>query len=92
MMVHQKGEIFRGVSEIQEILKFKDVRIMNNLNKDELLIHKEVQTLYTEACSLPNVQAKMKGPRIVIDGTTYDRTKFVSLPHGITSSTASTII
>ena len=90
--VLQKGVLFRGIAKIREIPKFPNVKIMNDLNKDELMVHKEVQIIYTEATSIPNVNAKMKGPKIEIDGKLYDRSKFDSLPHGITRSTASTVV
>ena len=79
--VLQKGVIFRAVSKIKEIPKFQNVRITNELNKEDLMAHKEVQIIYTEAINIPNVQAKMKGKRIEIDGKVYERAKFDSLPH-----------
>ena len=88
----QKGVLFRAIGKIREIPKFQNVTLMNELNKDELLIHKEVQILYTEAASMPNVNAKMRGTKIEIDGNVYERSKFDSLPHRITRSTASTLV
>ena len=90
--VLQKGEIFRAIDKLKKVQKFKDIRVANELNKDDMLEHKEVQMLYAEASSLPNTQTRMRGNKIEIDGRTYDRGHFDNLPKGITRSTASTVI
>ena len=90
--VLQKGEIFRAIDKLKKTDKFKEIRVANELNKDDMLEHKEVQMLYAEALSIPNTQVRMRGNRIEIDGHTYDRGQFNNLPKGISRSTASTVI
>ena len=63
--VLQKGEIFRAIDKLKKVQKFKDIRVANELNKDDMLEHKEVQMLYAEASSLPNTQTRMKGNKIL---------------------------
>ena len=88
----QKGEIFRALKKIHSKEKFKNVSLSNEANKEDLIIRKEVQMLYNEAITKPNVQAKMRGNKIEIDGRTYDRSSFDNLPHGITRQSAATVI
>ena len=63
----QKGEIFRALQKIKSNEKFKNITLANEANKDEMIARKEVQMLYNEAITKPNVQAKMKGSKIEID-------------------------
>ena len=90
--VLQKGEIFRALNDLKKVDQFKNIRISNELNKDDMLEHKEVQMIYAEAITKPNTQARMRGNKIELDGRTYDRSQFDNLPKGITRATASTSI
>ena len=89
--LQQKGDIFRAVRQVQAIPKFAAVRLSNDLNKEDLLVHKEVQLLFDEAVSKPNIQARMRGSKIEINNKIYTRDKFDDLPFGITRETASTV-
>ena len=88
----QKGEIFRALNNIKTDEKFKNITLANEPNKDEMIARKEVQMLYNEAITKPNVQAKMKGSRIEINGKTYNKSNFDQLPLGLSLESAATAI
>ena len=88
----QKGEIFRALQKIKTNEKFKNITLVNEANKDEMIARKEVQMLYNVAITKPNVQAKMKGLKIEIDGKTYTKSNFDQLPHGLSLESAATVI
>ena len=88
----QKGEIFRALTNIKTNEKFKNITLANEPNKDEMIARKEVQMLYNEAITKPNVQAKMKGSKIEINGKTYNKSNFDQLPLGLSLESAATVI
>ena len=88
----KKGEIFRAILTIKASEKFKNVSLANDANKEEMILRKEVQMLFNEAISKPNVQAKMKGTKLEIYGKTYNKANFDNLPHGLSLESAVTVI
>ena len=87
----QKGVIYRAIQDIRKIPKFANVTLGNDLDNDRMLIRKEVFTIFIAAKQMPNVQVKMRGEAIEIDGTVYKRDQFQNLPHGLSLEAASVV-
>ena len=82
--------MYRAAQEIRKIPKFANVTLGNNLDNDKMLV-KEVFTIFIAAKKLPNVQVKIKGEAIEIDGNTYRRNQFHNLPHSLSLKAASIV-
>ena len=59
--------MFRAINQIQINPKFATVPLAIALNKDELLVQKEVQLLFDEAVTKPNTQAQRKENKLEIN-------------------------
>ena len=57
-----------------------------------MILRKDVQMLFNEAIWKPNVQAKMKGTKIEIEGKAYKKANFDNLPHGLSLESTATVI
>ena len=87
----QKGEIFRGLTELKKNQKFADLSLANDLDNDKMIGRKEVYSIFIAAKKLPNVQVKMRGDSIEIDGKLYSLNQFHNLPHNLSLEAASMV-
>ena len=86
----QKFELFRLQTNVREHPQFANVRIMNDLNNDQLMAYREVQSIHNVASKLPNVSSRMKGNKIELNGKIYTRDMFDKLPAGLTLENCAT--
>ena len=91
MPLQQKDDIFRAVAQIKLLHKFASISLINDLFKEDLLVHKKVYMLHTEAATKPNVTSRMRGNKIEINGKLYQRDQFDNLPFGVSRESASTV-
>ena len=89
--LQQKDDIFRAVAQIKLVHKFASISLTNDLFKEDLLVHKKVYMLHTEAATKPNVTSRMRGNKIEINGKLYQRDQFDNLPFGVSRESASTV-
>ena len=88
----QKSEMFGLKDNLKKSMKFEKVIFANDLSSDDLLTYKEVQTLYNTTKCIGGVTSMMKGSAIIINGVTYRKDNFASLPLGLTLENASTVM
>ena len=70
--------MYRAAQEIRKIPKFANVTLGNNLDNDKMLVRKEVFTIFIAAKKLANMQVKIKGEAIEIDGNIKKGTNFIT--------------
>ena len=68
-----------------------ETRFANDYTDEQMLVHREVQQIYTALRNKEGVTVRSRGLSIVIDGKLYSKKDFNALPHGLTLGNVSTV-
>ena len=89
----QKSELAGIQKNAKHHEKYKNIRLFNDYNDEELLVHKEARQIYNAALKNKEVKTtSLHGTAVFINGTRYDRSNYDNLPCKLTKENVSTIL
>ena len=91
LTIQQKSELFGLAKNLRDHDVLGEARFMNDYTDEQMLVHREVQQIYTALKNKEGVSVRSKGLSIVIDGKLYNKKDFNDLPHGLTLENISTV-